>query len=79
MIRTANNMLTGVIVSPNSATMEQLTARLGLPIDTMLAIDSEANIAFGIVRYHQDIFAQRFRIGARLYHIMRKPRRLHSS
>jgi len=45
---------------------------VGLPFEATIAIESESNIALGLVRYHREISPERFRVGAQLHHIIGK-------
>jgi len=43
-----------------------------LTVNTTIAVESESNVALGIVRYSREISPLRFRIGVQLHHIVNK-------
>jgi hypothetical protein len=45
---------------------------LALPVQASIAVESDENIAFGVVRHCRELSAGRFRAGVELHHIIKK-------
>jgi hypothetical protein len=67
------------VAVPTKATIVDLSGdgmgiELGIPLLTLsnVAIESESNVAFGIVRFSRELSPGLFRIGVQLHHIVQK-------
>ena len=67
------------IGAPASATIVDISGdglgielSTNLPLNSTIAVDSDSNVALGIVRYSQEIGPLRYRVGVQLHHIAQR-------
>ena len=70
-------VFTSSLAAPLAATITDISGdglgletTVSLPNDASLVIESQSNIALGVVKHCREVLSQRYRIGVRLHHII---------